>query len=985
MLVTDLTATASRRESPSDDALRARVVEATAMSYQSLVSVAARLAVTMPQMLVEPRIRAAIQLGFDLDAWSADDAFVLLQALLAVPSAFDALLRLPERASTGLRLRAAGVARAIALAARDSGLSALVPPSRHNVLFSLMERLCRDRHAAVAFRTSYAVGLLERDRPSLPAEVGLLLGTPLMTRRRVVSLAARWIHGDIDDEALDAALAVSPGSRDTYARASFLQGLRLGHRFAPKTVTRRATSLLTEPSTVVLASAIALARALHDEGDRTALSSAVESAARGKNLIHDPVLRGWLAPSPAAAELLARASELADAASLSPVHARASALSLLEAVVTTISALDAEQLGEGDDTEAVLDAALFESTLLPDSLTASAATLHEASASQETFSSVVRRIGARRASQALKPGLHPSQRRERIRLMTHALDAATGESGPGAPPSGERALAAMLLDLVRRESGTVNDRPLATALAVCVERDIDAGRLDLPDAVVVLAQLPARLHRHLATAFSDAETCAAFAALDHLVQTLASVDSIDQSGNAPPSRRPGMARQRAAQSLEDALWRLTRAVAALGAVGDHPLARAMGGATAAAVYVLQNRNGGEDAIDAWTASMSALHQALANARVRLGIAATEGPKADVIRRRVADAFQASALEHETDTRGISPRPFDTLLDASLRLRGGKGGASWRGAKVGDFVVVKELGAGGMGRCLLGRLRTEKPRDGAQWVIKLPNDSARGERGKIARDLFREEARALLSLAAKPHRGIVEFVAYHEQGYALPFVVMRLVAGTSLASAIEERRFEPAEALSVTAELASALAHAHAHGVGHHDVKPDNIILAARDNRPVLVDWGLAGATFRGHAGTPSYMSPERFEAIALPSEQAFGGDVWALGCIFLEMLAGHALVRAIPRADDEAILPGFASALSVMPEGYRLHFACRTVATVPALLDARVAEALAGVDEPVAALVKSMLHRDPARRPTAASVTEAARSMSLVPRPSPGV
>jgi Protein kinase domain len=127
---------------------------------------------------------------------------------------------------------------------------------------------------------------------------------------------------------------------------------------------------------------------------------------------------------------------------------------------------------------------------------------------------------------------------------------------------------------------------------------------------------------------------------------------------------------------------------------------------------------------------------------------------------------------------------------------------------------------------------------------------------------------------------------------VPFYVMPFIDGESLRARIDrEKQLSLPEALRITREAAGALAYAHANGVVHRDIKPENILLS--DGHALIADFGIAHAmkeavgdrlTASGLAiGTPAYMSPE----------QAAGGDdvdgrsdIYSLGCVAFEMLAG---------------------------------------------------------------------------------------------------
>jgi serine/threonine protein kinase/Tfp pilus assembly protein PilF len=126
-----------------------------------------------------------------------------------------------------------------------------------------------------------------------------------------------------------------------------------------------------------------------------------------------------------------------------------------------------------------------------------------------------------------------------------------------------------------------------------------------------------------------------------------------------------------------------------------------------------------------------------------------------------------------------------------------------------------------------------------------------------------------------------------------FYVMPYVEGESLRERLaRERQLPLAEALRITREVASALAYAHAHGVVHRDIKPENILL--QDGLALVSDFGIAHALSAAVAGgdrqigvaygTPDYMSPEQASGT---DELDARSDIYSLGCVLYEMLAGH--------------------------------------------------------------------------------------------------
>jgi len=126
-----------------------------------------------------------------------------------------------------------------------------------------------------------------------------------------------------------------------------------------------------------------------------------------------------------------------------------------------------------------------------------------------------------------------------------------------------------------------------------------------------------------------------------------------------------------------------------------------------------------------------------------------------------------------------------------------------------------------------------------------------------------------------------------------YYVMPLVRGESLRDRLtRERQLPVGEAIHIATVIAGALDYAHRQGVLHRDIKPENILL--HDGQPVLGDFGiaLAVATAGGdrltHSGlvigTPSYMSPEQVSGDASIDGRS---DIYALGCVAYEMLAGE--------------------------------------------------------------------------------------------------
>lgn len=139
------------------------------------------------------------------------------------------------------------------------------------------------------------------------------------------------------------------------------------------------------------------------------------------------------------------------------------------------------------------------------------------------------------------------------------------------------------------------------------------------------------------------------------------------------------------------------------------------------------------------------------------------------------------------------------------------------------------------------------------------------------------------------------VTVHDAGMheGLFYIVMELVIGEPLGAPMRRGEIAPRDAVSIVAALLNGLAHAHARGVIHRDVKPANILLTMSENTghgtPKLTDFGIARTeasdlTLAGTlAGTPAYMAPEQLRGEAADAR----ADLWGLGVVLFEMLAGR--------------------------------------------------------------------------------------------------
>ncbi|WP_431783991.1 serine/threonine-protein kinase [Streptomyces chumphonensis] len=200
-------------------------------------------------------------------------------------------------------------------------------------------------------------------------------------------------------------------------------------------------------------------------------------------------------------------------------------------------------------------------------------------------------------------------------------------------------------------------------------------------------------------------------------------------------------------------------------------------------------------------------------------------------------------------------------------------------KIGSrYTAHRILGRGSAGTVWLG----SGPE--GRVAIKLLREDLAADQELVGR--FVHERTALMSLDHPRVVGVRDLVV---DGHDLA-LVMDLVQGSDLRTQLDRhRRLTPADAVRVTADIADALAAAHAAGYVHRDVKPENILLDEASGHALLTDFGVArliDAPRRGGTGrvvgTPDYVAPEIVEG--LPPRAAV--DIYALATVLYEALAG---------------------------------------------------------------------------------------------------
>ncbi len=228
------------------------------------------------------------------------------------------------------------------------------------------------------------------------------------------------------------------------------------------------------------------------------------------------------------------------------------------------------------------------------------------------------------------------------------------------------------------------------------------------------------------------------------------------------------------------------------------------------------------------------------------------------------ASQAPTISDTAKTQTLAPERKDPLIGKTL----------------GGCRISRKIGSGGMGAVYEAlHLGLDK-----KVAIKILPPEFTSHATALER--FQREARAAAKLE---HANIVQVLNVGNEG-GYNFIVMQFVEGESLGRLVSQRKALPwQEALKFVREAARGLASAHAAGVIHRDIKPDNI-LVSKDGAAKVADFGLARTLDSGVSlsttgqimGTPDYMSPEQAQAQKIDGR----GDIYSLGATFYFLLCG---------------------------------------------------------------------------------------------------
>ena len=304
---------------------------------------------------------------------------------------------------------------------------------------------------------------------------------------------------------------------------------------------------------------------------------------------------------------------------------------------------------------------------------------------------------------------------------------------------------------------------------------------------------------------------------------------------------------------------------------------------------------------------------------------------------------------------MTPPVAPARVSYSQNTVGAEFGELWA-ALASQYAIDRELGRGGMGAVFLARdVRLDR-----YVAIKVlpPHLAADAE----VRELFLREARTAGRLS---HPNIVAvFRADEVAGH--PFFAMPFIEGENLAERVSRTGpLAPPDAVRWLREVAWALAYAHARGVIHRDVKPENIMIERGSGRAIVTDFGIARVEFGPRlshdaliVGTASYMSPEQIAGAAIDGRS----DLYSLGVVGFLLLSGR--------------LPFIADTVSALLDAHCNHQPPTLGSVAPS------------VPSPIAAVIERCLAKDrEGRYSTGESLADALEkalrlSEPMLPRPS---
>jgi serine/threonine protein kinase len=218
-----------------------------------------------------------------------------------------------------------------------------------------------------------------------------------------------------------------------------------------------------------------------------------------------------------------------------------------------------------------------------------------------------------------------------------------------------------------------------------------------------------------------------------------------------------------------------------------------------------------------------------------------------------------------------------------------------GQQLGSYLILKRLGAGGMGEVYLAK----DSRLDRTVALKVLSPDVSADKRRMQR--FRQEAKVASSLNQPNILTIYEFGEVKE----LTFIATEFIDGQTLRAYLHGKRLKLSETLDIAIQVLAALDAAHEASIVHRDIKPENVMIRWRDHVVKVLDFGLAKVTEKRPSvlveqdseleaatafktapgmimGTINYMSPEQAQAHAVDVRT----DVWSTGVMIYEMVAG---------------------------------------------------------------------------------------------------
>jgi eukaryotic-like serine/threonine-protein kinase len=224
---------------------------------------------------------------------------------------------------------------------------------------------------------------------------------------------------------------------------------------------------------------------------------------------------------------------------------------------------------------------------------------------------------------------------------------------------------------------------------------------------------------------------------------------------------------------------------------------------------------------------------------------------------------------------------------ALKVNDSNEGEKLTGRRIGPYLLVKEIGRGGMGAVYLATRADEQFK--THVAIKLI------KRGMDSEDILRRFRNERQILASLNHPNIAKLLDGGTTEEGLPFFVMEYIEGQPLTDYCDSHRLSTLERLKLFREICAAVQHAHQNLIVHRDLKPGNIVITP-DGTPKLLDFGIA--KFLNPSLSPNtiaptatmmrmmtrdYASPEQVRGEPITT----ASDIYSLGVLLYELLTGH--------------------------------------------------------------------------------------------------